>query len=130
MTARNLVATALALLLAACGGEDAGRAGTPISANELAGRLRAGSAPVVLDVRTAEEYASGHIPGSINVPHDELPQRIPELSIARTEEIVVHCQSGRRAEIARDALGAAGYSNVRDLSGHWQEWLDSGLPTE
>ncbi len=128
-----LVVIAASALLGACGSnvEDLQESGgTPISADELAGRIRSDMPPLVLDVRTRDEYAKGHIPGAINVPHDELATRIAELPTAKSREIVVHCQSGRRAQLAEATLREAGYSNVRDLSGHWREWQVSELPTE
>ena len=125
-----LVAIVASFLLGACGSNVEELAGTPISADELADRIQAGSPPLVLDVRTREEYARGHIPRAINIPHDELATRIAELAITKSEEIVLHCQSGRRAQLAEATLRGNGYSNVRDLTGHWQGWQASGLPTE
>lgn len=128
-----LIAVVLAALTfghGARGLEPAEPAGAPIPAAELARRIEAGSAPLVLDVRSEEEYARGHIPGSLNIPHDELPDRLGELPIVKSEEVVVHCQSGRRAAAAEATLRADGYSNVRDLTGHWQGWQEAGLPTE
>jgi rhodanese-related sulfurtransferase len=128
-----LAAIAASALLGACGSdvEDVEVSGaTPISADELAGRLQSGMPPLVLDVRTRDEYAKGHIPGAINVPYDELATRIAELPTTKSREIVVHCQSGRRAQLAEATLHEAGYSNVRDLSGHWKQWQVLELPTE
>ncbi len=125
-----LFATAASLLLGACGSNVEESAGTPISAAQLAHRIQAGSPPLVLDVRTREEYAQGHIPGAINIPHDELPTRLAELPIAKSEEVVVHCHSGRRAQLAEGTLRGSGYSNIRDLKGHWQGWQAARLPTE
>ena len=45
-------------------------------------------------------------------------------------EIVVYCRSGRRAGVAEAVLGEAGYTNIRDLEGHWLEWQAAGRPTE
>ncbi len=97
---------------------------------ELAERIREGSAPIILDVRTAKEYRASHIPGSINLPHDQLPARLSRLQIATTEEVVVHCESGRRAAVAEEILTDAGYSRVRSLKGHMKGWRKAGLPTE
>ncbi len=55
---------------------------------------------VVLDVRTAAEYAEGHVPGAQNIPHTELTARLAELEAARTRDIVVYCRSGTRAALA------------------------------
>ena len=104
MVRRTLFMFASIALLAACGsGETLPTAGS-ISAGELADRIGAGAAPRVLDVRTAAEFERGHIPGAINVPHDALAERLPELGIAPDEEVVVHCQSGKRAAMAEAVL--------------------------
>jgi len=102
----------------------------PVSVAELAEQISAGTAPFVLDVRTREEYASGHIPGSVNIPHDELSGRMDELSISPSDEVVVSCRSGRRAAAAERVLADAGFTNVRDLEGHMQAWQRAGYPTE
>jgi phage shock protein E len=102
----------------------------PIDAAELAGRIDSGTAPLVLDVRTADEFQRGSIPGALNIPHDTLAERLDELPVSRSEEIVVHCQSGKRAALAEAVLIEAGYSRVRELDGHWQGWQDSGLAGE
>ena len=124
-----LFATATWILLGACGSNVEESTGT-IAAAQLADRIPAGSAPLVLDVRTREEYAQGHISGAFNIPHDELPTRLAELPIAKSQEVVVHCQSGRRAGLAEETLRESCYSNGRDLAGHWQGWQAAGLPTE
>jgi rhodanese-related sulfurtransferase len=118
---------ALSVLAAAVSGC---RAPASIEPGELAELIAAGNAPLILDVRTPEEFAAGHLPGAHNIPHDQLAGRLGELGIAPDGEIVVHCQSGRRAAAAEQVLREAGYANVRDLSGHWQGWREAGLPTE
>ncbi len=96
--------------------------------SELAGRIDDGSAPYVLDVRTAEEYADGHIAGAVNISHTELADRLGELDFAASEEIVVYCRSGRRAANAAATLVNAGFTGVRDLEGHMQGWEAAELP--
>jgi len=128
---RNFALLAAVLLLFACNGSGAGdAAAAPIAADQLAERIAAGSPPVVLDVRSQEEFARGHIPGAINIPHAELAGRLTEIPGDSSREIVVHCQSGRRAGMAEDVLREHGYTNVRDLTGHWQGWQAAGLPSE
>jgi len=102
-------------------------AGT-ITATELAARLSGGDAPLVLDVRTEAEYADGHIPGAVNIPHTELAARLLELPGDRTTDIVVHCRSGKRAKSAEQILLDAGYQRVSDLDGHMLGWAEAGLP--
>jgi len=125
---RALSCAALAVATLACALTES-ESGS-IAANELAERIAAGTAPVVLDVRSPAEYAAGHLPGAVNVPHDELATRIAALGLAPDQELVVHCHSSPRAAKARAALAALGFGRVRDLAGHWQGWQAAGLPAE
>ena len=104
----------------------------PISLAELAGRIQAGSAPLVLDVRSPHQYGGRHIRGAINIPHDELSTRLAELPIAKSEEVVVYSErvEDQRAQLAEETLRRSGYSNVRVLSGRPKEWERAGLPIE
>jgi len=101
-----------------------------IAADEMQQRIEEGTAPIILDVRRADEFAAGHLPGAVNISHDELGDRLDELGIELGEELVVYCRSGRRAGIAEKILGEAGFTNLRDLEGHWLEWKAAGRPTE
>jgi rhodanese-related sulfurtransferase len=96
----------------------------------LAARIEAGDAPLVLDVRSTGEYEAGHVPGAVNIPHDELAARIDEISASKSDEIIVYCHSGRRADAAESTLEAAGYTGVVDLEGHWKGWSSADLPVE
>ena len=104
--------------------------GTSIEPSELAARLSSETAPVILDVRSPDEFASGHIPDAVNVPVAELSDRLVALGLSPTQEIVVHCQRGGRAAAAESILRDAGYANVRDLSGHMEAWRAGGYPLE
>ena len=103
---------------------------TSISGAELAQEIQNGRAPLILDVRTEEEYRSGHIPGARNVPIDQLEGQLATLGIAKSDEVVVHCERGARAAKAEALLTSAGYEHVVDLQGHMKGWRDSGLPQE
>ena len=126
---RPVAILALVALVASCTRSDAAPAGS-IDAKELAAQVAAGKAPVILDVRSPEEFAAGHIQGAINVPVGELADRLTGLELARGEEIVVHCERGPRAAKAETILIESGYTNVRDLSGHMSGWRAAGLPVE
>jgi rhodanese-related sulfurtransferase len=98
-----------------------------IGYDELAARLAdRASAPLLLDVRTAEEYRSGHIPGAILAPYDELEKSFREADKGRP--IVVYCRSGRRSAIAIKTLAGMGYSNLSDFGGiaEWRGRLEKG----
>jgi phage shock protein E len=84
-------------------------------------------APIVLDVRTPEEFAAGHVPGAVLIPYDELPARLDELD--RSRWVLVYCRSGRRSGIAEQTLVDAGF-DVRQIDGSWQRWQAEGLPVE
>ncbi len=85
---------------------------------------------VVLDVRTAAEFAAGHVPGAINVPHDEIERRLDELAGLRDKDVVVYCKGGRRAELALEVLGRHGYPRLLHLDGDMQGWEAAGRPVE
>lgn len=95
---------------------------------ELAGRLEGEDAPILLDVRSEEEYEAGHIPGAINVPYDQIAASLDSLESFRTAEIVVYCRTGRRAGVAENVLREAGFTRVFDLEGHMTSWNEAGLP--
>ena len=93
-------------------------------------RLQQGKAPLlVVDVRSPEEYAAGHLPGAMNIPYDQMAVRIDELSAFRDHgQVVLYCRSGRRVEIAAATLEEAGFGNLRHLEGDFPGWQQAGLP--
>ena len=104
-----------------------------MSAEALSVRLAPGaasSAPLVLDVRRAEEFAAGRVPGSRNLPHDRLVADPALLDAPKDAEIVVYCQSGRRANMALEALQKAGYTRLVHLEGDFPGWQSQGRPVE
>jgi rhodanese-related sulfurtransferase len=121
----------LAILAAACGpaGDAADGGAATIAPAELARRLSE-DPPLVLDVRTPEEFASGHVPGAVNIPHTELGERLAELPGDRGGEVVVYCERGGRAARAEDLLREAGYTAVRHLEGDMAAWRRDRRPCE
>jgi rhodanese-related sulfurtransferase len=96
------------------------------SASDLVRREAAGTAPVVIDVRTAAEWADGHVEGSRNLPLPGLLARLDELP--RDREVLVHCQSGFRSSLAASLLARAGFTNVTDLVGGWAAYEAARAP--
>jgi rhodanese-related sulfurtransferase len=97
-----------------------------LTRQELLDRVRAGTATVI-DVRPAEEYAAGHIPGAVSLPLDELKARLAELPDGA--EIVAYCR-GANCVLAHDAvrlLAARGRAAQR-LTDGMLEWRLDGLP--
>lgn len=93
-----------------------------ITPAELSQRLKEPNPPIILDVRTRDEYSSGHIDTALNLPHDELERRLGEIPGNKVSEIAVYCRSGKRALIAEKILVEKGYTNIKDMAGHWQGW--------
>lgn len=91
----------------------------PETSSEDARALVADGA-VLVDVRTPEEFAAGHLPGAINLPVQELTGRVRELGPTGTG-LVVYCRSGARSAHATRLLRAAGYTDVHDL-GAMSRW--------
>jgi rhodanese-related sulfurtransferase len=70
--------------------------------------IPAGEIPLLLDVRTPQEFAAGHIPGAVNIPVDDLRSRLNELPYDRT--IAAYCQVGQRGYLATRILRQKGFS--------------------
>ena len=100
----------------------------PVSREELLDRTRAGLV-TVLDVRPADEFAAGHLPGAVNIPLIELETRMAELDPAH--EIVAYCR-GAYCVLSFEAVAAlrARGFKVRRLEDGLPEWKASGLPVE
>lgn len=70
---------------------------------------------ILLDVRTKEEFDSGHIPGAILLPYDEVEKRAAEVLPDKERTIVLYCRSGRRSAIAAGTLKKLGYNKLYDF---------------
>ena len=73
--------------------------------------------PLVIDVRTAEEYRQGHVRDALNIPYGEIASRIAALIPDRDTSIVLYCRSGRRAGVAEHALRQLGYGRIENRGG-------------
>ena len=72
---------------------------------------------IIVDARTEEEYAEGHIPGAILIPEYEIADRAQAELPDKDQLILVYCRSGRRSKIASQALADLGYTNVKEFGG-------------
>jgi rhodanese-related sulfurtransferase len=107
----------------------AGAAASPVRDVEVAALkadLDRGAAPVLVDVRTPEEFGAGHVSEARNIPMDALEARIGELGAPGTEVYVI-CQSGGRSAAASRTLAARGYRAVNVLGGT-AAWRAAGYP--
>ncbi|MFN7970913.1 MAG: rhodanese-like domain-containing protein [Acidobacteriota bacterium] len=91
------------------------------------GRIRRGEVLALVDVRSPDEFASGHIEGAVNIPLDELPVGLASLAHAPT--VVTICTSGGgRSEKAAQLLRQHGIVSVRSLCGGVREWQAQRMP--
>ena len=72
---------------------------------------------VILDVRTPEEFASGHIAGAILIPDYEIGEKAESRLTDKEQLILVYCRSGRRSKNAANELAALGYTNIKEFGG-------------
>lgn len=82
---------------------------------------------LLIDVRTPEEFASGHIQGAVNIPVDDLTGRLSE--VPNNQPGVVYCRSGNRSARASQILAQSGYTSIYDLGGIIA-WAEQGFPVE
>ena len=94
-----------------------------VTVSEL--RNRRSPTALLVDVRSGTEFASGHIPGAVNIPMDQIEARIDDLGA--NLPIVLICQSGKRARMAAGLLAPC-QRQIAVLDGGTKAWIDAGLP--
>lgn len=72
---------------------------------------------IILDTRTEEEYAEGHIAGAVCISYDEILQKAEGILPDKSQLILVYCRSGRRSKLAAEDLCSLGYTNVKEFGG-------------
>jgi len=87
-----------------------------ISEKEATARLKEGA--LVIDVRSRQEYDSGHLSQAINIPLDDLGTLLPQQVKDRNQVLLLHCASGIRSGVAKKRLEAAGYKNAFNLGSY------------
>lgn len=103
------------ILLTGCQTSEDGSAYEKITP-EQALELMDGDA-IILDVRTSEEYATGHVPGAMLLPVDDILAGKTESLPDKEALILVYCRSGNRSKTASNALVEAGYTQIKDFGG-------------
>lgn len=114
-TAQDLVAAAKSVV-------------TEIPVNDAEATIR--DADVLLDVREADEFANGHLPGAVHVSRGMLEFKLsgsPQLS-ARDLKFVMYCKTSGRAALAAAAMKQMGYLNVKSIAGGYDAWVAAGKP--
>ena len=97
---------------------------------DLSEQLQSDARPLVIDIRIPEHFAESHIPGSVNLPQEELPTRTAELPDDRNAPIVTVCNIGKFSKHVTLYLKSKGYRNVRSAKGGLNEWIRKGFATE
>lgn len=137
----SVVAVGALLLAAGCSEDDAsvptGPVGTQavtqatsvkIAPQEGAALIESmGASLTIIDVRTPEEFAAGHIEGAVNINLEGGTFSADIASLDPTAAYMVYCQSGRRSALATEAMVAAGFTEVHDVGGI-ADWVAAGLP--
>ena len=98
-----------------------------ISTIEAQARLESSESPLFVDVREADEWEEGHIPGAVYTGRGRLEQRIEGLVPDKSRSLVVYCSAGSRSAFAAKALGELGYENVVNLAGGFSDWKRNGF---
>ena len=101
-----------------------------VTPTELLARIRAGTAPIILDVRSRWEFERGHVLDAMHIPFWALPARARRLAGVRDEPVVVYCGHGPRAAVAAALLRLLGFSRVLCLKGHMSGWRRANLPED
>ena len=97
---------------------------------ELVRRITRGNAPWVIDARTTLEFKGGHIPQAVHAPVLKILLKRARLPKDKSSELVITCEHGPRAMMAKALLAIYGYRNATLLKGHMLGWRRAGLPLE
>ena len=122
VVAAVLVASTAYALLAA---EDEAPYGD-VSVEQAWGLIQRKPDLVVLDVRTVAEYEEGHISGALNIPVQELEERLGELD--SSVQYLVYCRTGNRSSVAVQVLMAGGFDRVYHMNNGITAWVGAGYP--
>lgn len=102
--------------------------GSSIDSKEAYGLIKADSNIAILDVRTAKEFADGHVAEAVNIDVNQadFAQKIDQLD--RSKTYIVYCRSGRRSSKAVGIMATKGFKNLYNVSDGFVGWNKNGLP--
>ena len=103
-----------------------------ITRDELKAKLDRGEPVTIVEALPEPYYRKAHLPGALNLPHDQVDELAPRLLPDKIAAIVVYCANlpCQNSEIAARRLTELGYTNVREYAEGKQDWIDAGLPVE
>ena len=124
---RVFLLSLIAFLLQACSTSSE----THIKQAELLALLQSEQAPpLIVDVRSSSEYNAGHIPHAQHIPFWQSFTTDALDNAEKQDEVILYCEHGPRAGIAKFAYYMAGFKNIRYVEGHMTTWRKAGLPME
>lgn len=101
-----------------------------MTADELEIELKSGRAPVLVDVRSTAEFLDGHIRGAVHAPFPSVVKHVQTALLQKDRLLVLVCEHGPRAQMARTLLKWHGYKKIELLSGHMAQWRLEGRPLQ
>lgn len=103
-----------------------------ITRQDLKAALDRGDPITLVEALPERYWREEHLPGALNVPHDEVDARAPRLLPDKTATVVVYCASAdcRNSAIAAERLRTLGYADVREYTEGKKDWIEAGLPIE
>lgn len=111
----------LCLLCTGCASDSGNADETPlyssITMEDAATLLESENDYLLLDVRTEQEYFSGHIPGAMCIPNEDIDETVVEILTDKEQVIFVYCRSGNRSKQAAEKLANLGYTNIVEIGG-------------
>ena len=107
----------LALLLPGCASKEEKGTYRQISMEDAMDVMAERTDYLILDVRTQEEFASGHIPGAICIPNESISPDVLQQLPDKNQLLLVYCRSGNRSKQASQKLADLGYTNVVEFGG-------------
>ena len=119
---KQLLAVLLCVLMLCTGcAENSGQVEEPlyssITMEDAATLLESENDYLILDVRTEQEYFSGHIPGAMCIPNEDIDETVVEILPDKEQVIFVYCRSGNRSKQAAEKLANLGYTNIVEIGG-------------
>jgi rhodanese-related sulfurtransferase len=103
---------------------------TNITREDLLKQLQSDAPPLVVDVRSREEYDRDHVPSAVNIPFYSIVSGLKELGYPKKDPVVLYCEHGPRTGIAGLSLYWSGYDNVYSLEGNMKGWRKNEFPIE
>lgn len=114
---KSLMILGVALLLSACASSNKEASYKQITMEEAVALMKESEDYIILDVRTEEEFAGGHIQGAVCVPNETIGDEAIEELPDKAQMILVYCRSGNRSKQASQKLADMGYTNIIEFGG-------------